>query len=319
MLSEFCEVDLHEGETAPSRNELLSHTQGKDGLLCLIADRINAEVLDASSRLKVVSSLSVGFEHIDVEAATRRGVYITYTPGVLTEATADFTWALILAVARRVAEGDWYVRSGQWTAGWGPMMMLGEDVHGKTLGVVGLGRIGRAIVQRASGFKMKCIYYDTVRLPEDVEKTLGVEYVPLEGLLAVSDYVSIHVPVTKDTVGLINEPRLRMMKPTAYLVNTARGAIVDEAALVKALKEKWIAGAALDVYQKEPIGQDHPLLGLRNTVLAPHLASASKQSRSAMAELAARNLLSVLKGECPPSWVNPEVEKVRPLSAVKVI
>ncbi|MBI4258096.1 MAG: D-glycerate dehydrogenase [Thaumarchaeota archaeon] len=318
MLSQYCQLLVHQEEGPPRREELLRNVKGKDALLCLLTDKIDAELLDAAPTLRVVSSLSVGFEHVDVAEATKRGVYVGYTPAVLTEATADFAWALILAVARRVAEGDAYVRGGKWNMAWGPMTMLGEDVHGKTLGILGMGRIGKAVAQRARGFNMRCLYYDVFRSPPDTEREMGVEYTPIEKLLAESDFVTIHVPAAKETTGMINEEKLRLMKKTAFLINTARGAVVDEQALAKALRDGWIAGAGLDVFQKEPIPKDHPLLGFRNVVLTPHLASASKQARSAMAELAAKNLLAALKGERPPSWVNPEVEKIRPLSSVKM-
>lgn len=298
---------------------MLQNVRGKDALLCLLTDKIDAELLDTAPTLKVVSSLSVGFDHVDVAECTKRGVYVGYTPGVLTEATADFTFALMLASARRVAEADAYVREGKWNIAWGPMMMLGEDVNGKTIGILGMGRIGKAVAQRAKGFKMRCIYYDAFRASPDAEKEMGVEYAPLEKLLAESDFVTVHVPAAKETTGMINEERLKMMKKTAFLINTARGAVVDEQALAKALREGWIAGAGLDVFQKEPLPKDHPLLSFRNVVLAPHLASGSKQARSAMAEMAARNILSVLKGERPSSWVNPDVEKTRSLSAVKML
>ena len=319
LLSESCDAVMYDGEGPPSREELLRKMKDKDGLLCLVTDRVDGSLLDSAPRLKVISSMSVGHEHIDVEAATKRGVYVTYTPGVLTEATADFTFALLLAVARRVAEADAYVREGRWIVAWGPMMMLGMDVNRKTLGIVGLGRIGRAVAQRARGFSMKCVYHDVARVPPEVERELGLEYAPLEQLLAQSDYVTLHVPAMKETSGLMNEAKLRLMKPTAFLINTSRGAVIDESALAKALKEKWIAGAALDVFQEEPLGQDHPLRGFRNVVLAPHLASGSREARSSMAELAARNLLAVLRGEKPPAWVNPEVETKRPLDQVRML
>jgi glyoxylate reductase len=319
IVSEICDVEVNQSEVPPSKEELIEKVKDKDALLCLLTDKIDTEVMDASKNLKVISTYSVGFEHIDVDAATQRGIYVTYTPGVLTEATADFAWTLLMAAARRVIEADKYVRDGRWRIGWSPTLLLGEDVWGRTIGIVGLGRIGKAVASRAKGFKMRVLYYDVIRQPEDVEKKLGVEFVPLETLLKESDFVSIHTPLTKETYHLINEEKLRMMKPTAILINTARGAVVDQKALAKALKEGWIAYAGLDVFEKEPIDMNDPLLELDNVVLAPHIASGTRQARAKMAEVAAKNLVAVLKGEEPLFLVNQEVKKVRPLSEVKIV
>lgn len=284
-----------------------------------MTDTIDKEVLAAEPRLKIVSSMSVGFNHIDVEEATRRGIYVTYTPGVLTEATADFTWALLMAAARRIVEGDRYVRRGKWRLAWSPTMFLGEDVWGKTLGVIGLGRIGMAIATRARGFSMKVLYYDPVRVSTEKEQELSITYASLEQLLRESDYVTIHVPLTEDTRHMINQARLRMMKPSSYLVNTSRGPVVDERALIKALRQKWIAGAAIDVWEEEPTSRDNPLLHFDNLIGTPHIASATINARVKMSELAANNLIAVLKGEMPPHLVNKEVLETRPLSSVKLI
>ena len=318
-LYEYCEVDLNEKDEPPSREELLEHVKGKDGLLCLLTDKIDAEVMDAAGeQLKVVSTYSVGFDHIDIEEATKRGIYVTHTPGVLTDAVADHAMALLLAIARRLIEAHECVKTkGCWRT-WSPMFLLGEDVYGKTLGIIGLGRIGTAIAKRAKGFNMRILYYDIVRR-EDVEKELGVEYRKLEDLLKESDFVSINVALTKDTYHLIGERELKLMKPTAYLINTARGPVIDTKALVRALKEEWIAGAALDVFEQEPLPVDHPLTKFKNVILSPHIASATRGARMKMAELAVENLLSVLRGEKPPALVNPEVMKVRPLDKVKMI
>jgi len=280
-------------------------------LVSLLTDPIDEEVFDAAPKLRIVSQYAVGYDNIKVEEATKRGIYVTNTPGVLTETVADFTFALMLAVARRVVEADRYVREGKWKVGWHPLMMVGTDVYGATLGIVGLGRIGSAVARRAKGFNMRVIYYDVVRR-EDLEKELGIEYVSLDKLLEESDYVSLHTPLTPQTYHLIGEEQLKKMKKTAFLINTARGKVVDQKALYKALKEGWIAGAGLDVFEQEPISPDDPLLELDNVVLAPHAASASYETRSRMAEMVADNLIAFLKGEVPPNLVNKDVVNVRP-------
>ena len=310
-------MTVHSGETPPSREEILKQIRGKDGLLCMLTDRVDAAVIDAASTLKVVSSFSVGVDHIDVPEATRRGVYVTYTPGVLTDATADLAFALLMAAARRIAEADEYVRSWSWKAGWSPTMLLGEGVYGKTLGVVGLGRIGAAVAKRASGFQMKVLYYSRRRSPEK-ERTLGVEYRPLDALLKESDFVSLHIPLTEETRHLINRERLKSMKRNAILINTARGPVVDEDALAEVLENRWIAGAGLDVFSAEPLPTDSPFMRLRNVVLAPHIGSATNETRQLMSEISAKNLLAVLNGEEPPHLFNPDVKKIRPLSEAKM-
>ncbi len=319
MLKECCEVEVHNSkEWPPSRQELIEKVRDKDALLCLLTDKIDAEVMDAAPNLKVISTYSVGFDHIDVPEATKRGIYVTHTPGVLTDAVAEFTVGLILAVTRRIVEADKIIRTGQWDKPWNPYFLTGPELKGKTIGLVGLGRIGVATAKRLSSFDVKLVYYDVERR-WDVESILNMEYMDLDTLLSVSDIVSIHVPLTKDTYHLINEERLRKMKKTAYLINTARGPVVDTNALIKALKEGWIAGAALDVFEQEPLPPDHPLTKLDNVVLTPHIASATIEARQRMAELAARNLIAVLKGEMPPALVNKEVLQVRPLEKVKMI
>ena len=319
ILRKYVDIELHESkEWPPSREELIEKVKDKDGLLCLLTDKIDAEVMDAAPNLKVVSTYSVGFDHIDVEAATKRGIYVTHTPGVLTDAVAEFTVGLLLAITRRIVEADAVVKNGKWDKPWNPFFLTGPELKGKTLGIIGLGRIGRAVAKKVKGFEMKVIYYDVYR-NEKVEKELGVEYVDLETLLKTSDFVSLHVPLLKETYHMIGEKELKLMKNTAYLINTARGAVVDTDALVKALKEGWIAGAALDVFEQEPLPPDHPLTKLDNVILAPHIASATIEARQRMAELAANNLVAVLKGEMPPALVNKEVLKVRPLEEVKMI
>jgi glyoxylate reductase len=289
-------VDLNGHEHQLSRQELLTRLQGKQGLICQITDAIDDEVL-ATPGLRVVSNVAVGYNNIDTAAAKRRGVVVTNTPDVLTETTADFAWALLMAAARRVVEADRYTRSGEWGT-WKWDLLWGLDVYGKTLGLIGFGRIGRAVARRALGFDMRVLYHDTVRSTPDVERDLKATYVDKDTLLRESDFVSLHVLLSAETRHLINEPALRSMKKTAVLVNAARGPIVHEAALVRALTEKWIAAAGLDVFEEEP--KVHPgLLPLTNVILAPHIASASFDTRVAMSALAVKNCLAVLEGKPP--------------------
>jgi glyoxylate reductase len=319
LIGEFCDVVLHPYDVPPGEEEIIQNIRDKDGLLCLLTDRINKNIIEAASQLKVISTFSAGFEHIDVNEATKRGIYIGYTPGVLTDATADLVFALILSVSRRIIEADRFVRKLNWKISWSPTLLLGESVWGSIIGIIGLGRIGKAVAKRAKGFNMKVLYTDIARISPEEENGLGVEYRPLEDLLRESDFVSIHTPLTKETYHMIDEKGLRLMKSGAILINTSRGPTVDETALVKALKEKWIGGAGLDVFEREPIGEDNPLLELDNVILLPHIGSATRKTRAKMAEVAASNLLSVLKGESPPYWLNPEVERIRPLSRVRML
>lgn len=319
MIKECCDVEIHQSkEWPPSREELIEKVKDKDGLLCLLTDKIDAEVMDAAPNLKVISTYSVGFDHIDIEAATKRGIYVTHTPGVLTDAVAEFTVGLILAITRRILEADKIIRSGEWNKPWNPFFLTGPELKGKTIGIVGFGRIGIAVAKRLSSFDVKMLYYDVTRR-WDVESILNAEFADIETILRESDIVTLHVPLLKSTYHMIGEKELKMMKKTAYLINTARGPVVDTEALVKALKEGWIAGAALDVFEQEPLPPDHPLTKLDNVILTPHIASATIEARQRMAELAAKNLIAVLKGEMPPALVNKEVLKVRPLEKVKMI
>jgi glyoxylate reductase len=315
MLSMRCRVTLHNKPGPPSRVEILKNVAGKDGILCMLSDRMDAQVMDtAGPSLKVISSYSTGFEHIDVMEATRRGVYVTYTADILAEATADLAFALILACARRIVSADRYVREKRWKVGWSPDLMLGYNVHGATLGIIGLGRIGAAVARRARGFDMKVLYHSRSR-HQQLESELGIRHAALDELLSQSDFVSIHTSLNSASRHLINRDKLRLMKKTAFLVNTARGQVIDEADLARALKAGQIAGAALDVFEREPLPRSSPLLKMKNAVLLPHIGSATYQTRSKMAEVAARNLLDVLAGREPdPRFlVNPEVRKVRPL------
>jgi glyoxylate reductase len=313
ILEEHAEVEVYEGvDDAIPRELLLEKVADVEGLLPLLTERIDAEVMDAAEGLKVISNYAVGYNNIDVAAATERGIYVTNTPGILTDTTADAAFALLMAVARRIPEADRHVKEGGWIHAWGPRMFVGTDVHGKTLGIIGLGRIGSAIARRAKGFDMNVIYYDEHRR-RDLERELGVQYAPLKELLTESDYVSLHVPLTASTRHMIGKRELTMMKETAFLINTSRGPVVDEDALYKALRDGDIAGAGLDVFEREPLSLDSPLKGLDNAVITPHIASASVETRTKMATTAAINLVSVLQGREPPNLVNPEVLKVRPV------
>jgi glyoxylate reductase len=281
--------------------------RGVDGLLCLLTDRIDGEVMDeAGSQLKVISNHAVGFDNIDVPAATARRIPVGNTPGVLTDATADFAFALMMAVARRIPEAERYVHAGKWKT-WGPRLLLGVDLKGATLGLMGFGRIGKAMARRAAGFDMRVIYYDPNEIRLD--PALNTERVDFETLLEESDFISLHTPLTPDTRHMIDSEAFSKMKPTAVLVNTSRGPVVDPEALYEALKEKRIFGAGLDVTEPEPLPMDSPLLALDNIVIMPHIASASKTSRDQMAWMAARNLVAGLKGERLPNCVNPQVYK----------
>lgn len=310
MLKERFDVEVSDYDGVIPRDVLLKKVKGVDALLCLLTDNVDAEVMDAAGpNLKIIANYAVGYNNIDVEEATKRGIMVTNTPGVLTETTADFAWALLMAIARRVVEADKFVRSGKFR-GWEPMLLIGTDVYGATLGVVGFGRIGQAVARRALGFNMRVLYYDSKRVPEQIERELKATFVDLPTLLRESDFVTLHVPLTKETHHLIGEKELKMMKKEAYLINTARGPVVDEKALVKALKEGWIKGAALDVFENEPEIEPE-LLTLDNVVLAPHIASGSYATRSKMSIMVAENIIKALSGEVPPNLVNPEVLQKR--------
>ncbi|MBD3177005.1 MAG: D-glycerate dehydrogenase [Armatimonadia bacterium] len=290
-----------------TREELLDYVKGCDGVLCLLTDPIDAEVFDAAGpQCKIFANYAVGYNNIDVDAATERGILITNTPGVLTDATADHAWALLFSTARRIVEADEYMRAGKFE-GWGPMMFLGGDITGKTLGIVGAGRIGTAFALKSKGFNMKVLYYDLSR-NDELESELGATKVDLDTLMEQSDYVSVHVALTDETTHLIDADKLGKMKSSAYLINTARGPVVDEVALIEALKSGSIAGAGLDVFEDEP-EMKPGLADCKTAVIVPHIASATIWTRSKMAEMAASNLTAGLKGETPPNLVNPEAAK----------
>jgi len=308
IIKNSCTVEVFNGDDNPvPRKLLLEKVRDADGLLCLLTEKIDKELMNQGNKLKIISNYAVGFNNIDVPEATSRGIWVTNTPGILTETTADCAWALMMASARRIVEGDRNIRVNGWVHAWGPKMFIGSDVHGKTLGIVGMGRIGLAMMKRAQGFGMKVIYYDPRRLSE-IENDL-VRYGTLSDLLSDSDFVSVHTPLDEKTHHLIGKAEFAKMKRTAYLVNTSRGPVVDESALYEALRDKVIAGAALDVFEKEPLDPASPLIKLDNIVLTPHIASASIETRTAMAEMAATNIVSVLTGKEPPNPVNLEVKK----------
>jgi glyoxylate reductase len=299
-----CETTVWEAELPPPREVILREARDADGLLSLLTDRVDAELLDLCPRLRVVSNYAVGFDNIDIPAATARGIPVGNTPGVLTETTADFAFTLLLAAARRVVEGVDYVRAGRWQT-WGPLLLTGPDVHGATLGLVGLGRIGAEMAKRARGFDMRVLYTDVVRR-EDLEASLGLRYATLDEVLREADFISLHTPLMPETHHLIGMAQLRAMKPTAILINTSRGPIVDCDALAEALRAGDIGGAALDVTEPEPLPADHPLVTLPNCIIVPHIASASHATRAAMARIAAENLIAGLNGQPLTASPNPE-------------
>lgn len=304
MLADKCEVRVWEDELPPPRKTLLDEISEADGVLSLLTDTIDAEMMDAASRLKVISNFAVGYDNIDIAAATSRQIPVGHTPGVLTETTADFAFALLMAAARRISEAERYVRDGRWKT-WGPTLMMGQDVHHATLGVIGFGRIGQAVARRAAGFDMRVVYYDQSTRADETD--IEAEAMSLNNLLATSDFVSLHVPLTSDTKHLIDKKALQVMQPSSVLINTARGGVVDTDALYEALVSGEIAYAALDVTDPEPILADHPLLKLDNCLVVPHIASSSRVTRNRMAAMAAENLLAGLQDEQLPFCANPGV------------
>jgi len=306
LLARHANVEVNPEDRVLTRTELLLKVRGKDAVIPLLTDTIDAEVFDAAKRAKIFANYAVGFNNIDIPAATARGILVSNTPGVLTDSTADMAWALLMAAARRVAEGDRFTRDGKFK-GWGPMMLLGQEVTGKTLGIIGGGRIGKEFALRANGFRMRIIYTDIQPSPV-MEAEAKATFVDQETLLREADFIALHVPLTPDTHHLISEKEFEIMKNTAILVNTSRGPVVDEIALVKALKEKKIWAAGLDVYEWEP--EITPgLLELDNVILLPHIASATVETRTKMGIMAVENVLAVMRGELPPNCLNPEAQK----------
>jgi glyoxylate reductase len=304
-LAKQCKVTKHKKPAPPSRKELLKNAAGKDAILCMLSDKIDGELMKAAGpQLKIISSYSTGFEHIDVEEATRRGIYVTYTADILAEATADLTFALILACARNVVLGDRMVRHGKWKVGWMPDLLLGQQVHGATIGIIGLGRIGAAVAKRARGFGMNVLYYNRNRKEQEL-----AAYADLDDLLACSDFVSIHASMNNRNRHMIGIEQLRKMKRSAFLINTARGAMINERDLVLALRKGTIAGAGLDVFEKEPLPSSSPLVKMKNVVILPHIGSASRQTREEMAQVAVSCVLDALSGKRPDPYflVNPQV------------
>lgn len=304
LLKKIHEIEIFPQDRAPTKDEIINGLKGKDGLLCLLSDPIDQDIIKSEPNLKMIANYAVGFDNIDVKAATDRKIPVSNTPGVLTDTTAEMAWAQLFSVSRRIVEGDKYTRAGKYKA-WGPLLMLGQDISNKTLGIIGAGRIGTAFALKSKGFQMNILYVDE-RVNTTLENKLGARKVELIELLKKSDFISIHVPLIEDTYHLISEGELKIMKNTAVLINTSRGPVVDEKALIKALKEKWIFGAGLDVYEHEPeISED--LKKLDNVILQPHSASATFETRSKMAIIAAENMIAGLKGELPPNCINPEI------------
>ena len=306
-LKEHAELDYEETDDGMPAEELARRVRGKQAVVSQLMDKFTPEVLATLDGIKVIANVAVGYDNIDVPAATRHGILVTHTPDVLTDTTADFAFALLLAAARRVVEGHHFVHSGHWTK-WRVDLLVGQDVHHRTLGIFGMGRIGQAVARRAAGFSMRVIYYDVRRAPEAVEKELGLKLVTADEVLRASDFVSMHVPLTAETRHMIGAREFAMMKPTAIFVNSSRGLVVDEPALAEALGRRQIAGAGIDVYEHEP-HVDPGLLKLENVVLAPHIASASIDTRRKMSMMAAENAVAAIEGRRPPNLLNPEAWK----------
>ena len=312
IIAKECSIVLNNKDRPPTRNELLAGVRNKDAILCTLSDKIDRKVIDAAgSSLKVISSYSTGVDHVDINEATKRDIFVTTTGDILTEAVADLTFALILATSRRLAQGYEMVTQKRWKLGWDPNLLLGSDVHGMTIGIFGLGRIGSAVARRAKGFNMHIIYHNRHGRNIQIDNELGAKYVSMEELVEESDFLSLHSSLTTETHHLIDRTKFRRMKNTAYLINTARGLLVNEQHLIVALRRKWIAGAGLDVFKKEPPSPKNPLLKMKNVVLLPHLGSATLSTRTKMAEVAAKNLLNVLNGKNPIYAANLEPSGLR--------
>lgn len=320
-LSKYCELDVYESKKKPPIKELImDKIVDKDALLCLLTDKIDREVIEKAPNLKVIGTYSVGVDHIDLAEATSRGIYVVNTPGAATDSVADFTWALILATSRRIVEADRFVRSGKWSGPWNSYLLVGKEIGGKVLGIIGFGKIGKAVAKRAKGFSFRrVLYYDVIRPPKEVEKELNVEFSNLENLLRESDIITINAPLTPATYHMINEETLRLVKPSSTIVNTGRGRIIDGRALRKALKKEEIYAVGLDVFEEEPLLMNDELLGFDNVIVTPHIASADEYTRELMSKMVAENIITALSGEVPPALCNPDVVKVRPPDEIKMI
>lgn len=307
LLKEKFDVEVYEGEEFLSKQEMMDKCKDADAIISQLRDPIDEEFINSLTKTKIIANYAVGYNNIDVQAAIKKGIYVTHTPGVLTEATADIAFALILSVARKIVEADKFVREGKFV-GWKPKLFLGYDLYGKTLGIIGMGRIGQAVARRALGFGMKIVYYNRNRLPEEIEKEYNARYVTIDELVQISDYISVHTPLTNETYHLLNKERISKMKPNAIVINTARGPVIDEQALYEALRDKKIAGAGFDVYENEP-KLTTGLEKLDNVVLFPHIGSATYETRDKMSEMVALNIIEALEGRIPPNLV-PEQKAI---------
>ena len=308
LLKNYYDVVWTNKTDSPTKNVMIKKVKNVYGILCTLSEKIDSDIMDAAgSNLKVISTLSTGYEHIDICEATKRGIYVTTTGNILSEATADLTFGLFLALSRKIVEGHLYVIEGKWQKGWAPDLFLGSNIYGSTLGILGLGNIGTAVVKRANGFNMNIIYNNRHQLSKSIENKLNVTYVTFDQLLKNSDFLSIHTSFDKDNFHLIDSIELKKMKKTSFLINTSRGSIINEISLIKALKNKWIAGAGLDVFEKEPLPNQHELLKLKNVILLPHIGSATVQTRNQMSEVAAINLHNILSKKKPLYLVNREL------------
>jgi glyoxylate reductase len=316
LLGAHCHVQYYDKRVPPSKQRMKKAFQESDAVVCFAHNRIDKDIIQTADHVKVISSYTVAADNIDIEEATKKGIYVACVPAIVTDATADLTWGILMAIARRIPEADRYVRQGKWKW-WSPELFVGGDLYGKTLGIVGAGRIGIGVARRAKGFNMRTQYYDLVRSCFEAE--LGLKYASLEEVMSTSDFVCVHVPLTDKTYRLIGERELGLMKPTAYLINASRGPVVDEKALVRALRVGKIGGAGLDVFDREPIDSRNPLTKLTNVVLTPHIGSSTRETRYEESKQVADNILTLLRGEMTDNVVNASVQQLRPLSEIKMI
>ncbi|MDR4510894.1 MAG: D-glycerate dehydrogenase [Nitrososphaeraceae archaeon] len=308
LLKQKYSIVFNNSYLSPSKQDLIKGVKGVDAILCTLSEKIDSDIMDeAGNNLKVISTYSTGYEHVDIEEASRRGIYVTNTGNILAEATADLTFALILAVGRRIVEGHKYVVANKWKSGWMPNLFVGKNIFNSTLGILGLGNIGFAVARRAKAFKMKVIYNNRHRLNTKVEKKLGVKFVDKVKLFQNSDFLSIHVNLQKENYHLVSMDELKMMKKTAFLINTSRGSVIDEKSLTIALDKNWISGAGLDVFETEPIKKNNPLLNKNNVIILPHIGSASKETRAKMSQVAGLNIINILEGKRPLYLVNKQL------------